>query len=181
MFKVLHLNLGPYNSLVVTLLMIAAFSIVIIGCSNDNSSTNEGQNSTEITPLDGGTHSFGQVHVSFPPGSVENLVSVTGETVTLEGMPVNIAPLSDVHKISLSVPDHYNARTATLKFTLQESLNGANIYHSKDGENWENLIGDIDGNTISTKINSFSYFFTGIITGPPSQLYTVNIINNSSL
>jgi hypothetical protein len=177
MFKVLHLNLGPHNFLVVTLLMIAAFAIVIIGCSNDNSGTNEGQNSMEITPLDGGTFSFGQGHVNFPPGSVEDLVSISSEAVSLEGIPVHVAPLTDVHKINLSDPDQYNSRTATLKFILQESIDGANIYHSKDGVNWENLVGDIDGNTISTKIYSFSYFFVGSI----RESISVDFVNKSSI
>ena len=89
-------------------------------------------------------------------------------------MPENIKPLTEVHKIGLSDPDQYNAGTAILKFTLDRNVDDANIYHSKDGVNWENLSGDVDGNTTSIKINGFSYFLAATPGGArDSLLYCV--------
>jgi rhizosphere induced protein len=163
-----------------SLLLLLPIS-AITGCSNDGNSIDEDQKSTEINNLDGGILAFGQVHINFPPGSIEDTVSVSGKIVLEEDIPGHITPLSGVHRISLSDPEQYRARTASLKFTLSESIDGANIYHSKDGKNWENLAGNIGGNTISTKINSFSSFFVGNVSESASTTYEVVFVNNSTL
>jgi len=170
-FKVLKLSQGRCNIPTVILVMTVMFSIVLTGCGSGSS--------IEITPEKGGTHAFGQIQIIFPPDSVDGSVIVSGETVTLNGLPGHIIPLSQIHAVSLSNPEFYNARTATVIFTLAGNLGTANIFHSKDGENWENLVGDIDGNTISSKISSFSFLMVASFSGLSSTLYSLAVQNDS--
>ena len=168
-------------SFAIALAIAMVISVIISGCGSDSGSGVTELNSKLITPDKGGSLSFGQVHVSFPPGSTDSLLTVSGEIVSLEVMPENIKPLTEVHKIGLSDPDQYNAGTAILKFTLDRNVDDANIYHSKDGVNWENLSGDVDGNTTSSKINGFSYFLAATPGGvKDSSLYRVTFINNTT-
>ncbi|MBW1783341.1 MAG: hypothetical protein JRL30_21690 [Deltaproteobacteria bacterium] len=167
------------GAIAIALAMAVLISALASGCGDVGGGVTE-QPSTLITPDEGGGHSFGQVQITFPPGSVDNAVTVTGKTVSLEEIPSHITLLTDVHQVSLSNPDQYNSRTATLRFTLEESAEDANIYHSTDGANWENLVGDTDGNTISGKVNRFSYFFAGTPGGTfDSTRYRVDFRNNS--
>ncbi len=153
------------------LLIVIISSVWVSGCGGGGDD-NVGTDSI-ITNAEGGAHTVGQAQVTFPPGSVDTDVTISGMVVPLDNIPSHITPVSDRHRINLSHPDVYNAYTATISITVSGSAKGVFIYHSSDGTNWSKLVGTVNGNIVSASIPNFSDFVAG------TESYTLEVINNS--
>jgi len=170
-------NCSSFSAIVVAIFLSM---IAFTGCSGGNGYGRDVDGSAIITSEGGGELDIGDASIYFPPGSVDDQVTLTAE-ITLEAkIPANIYPLTEVYKINLSDENQYNEDKATLRFLLDVYTKNAQIFRSEDGVNWENLLGDIGGKEISTKIDEFDYFFVGSYGLSSYSQYTINFRNNSN-
>ncbi len=179
MIKILQFAPRRRNGLLSNLVLAAILTgLLFSGCSSDDSS-GQGTAMTLITNANGGTYDAGSVWIAFPPDSVAFDVLVTGTVVETGSIPPDITPLSEVHQISLSDADAYNADTAVISFDLDQSGEGIFVFHSGDGIQWNIIGGIFEGTTVSANVPGFSYFFAGKVTSPREQ-HTLTFRNDSN-
>lgn len=156
--------------------IVLIFGFMITSCGDNGN----GITRANVMNETGGSIAFGKVQVDFPPGAVDDQITIQGRIASDVTVPANITPLTEVHHITLSDHSQYNENMAMLKFVIDKNVEDASIYHSKDGVNWENLVGEGNGTEISHAVDSFSYFFVGRVPDSLPGKYTVNFINNTN-
>lgn len=157
--------------------MLALAALVVGGCGGGSSDVTGGVapgGTTVAIEPSGGTLRSGELQVDFPANSVSGPVTVSDEVVTLGSIPRHLKPVSAIHKIEISRPEHYKARTARVSFSLPTQNDFVSVYHSDDGVNWQTL-----GSGSSAKTHKFSYFFAGEIDTAAGSSYTVQVQNRS--
>ncbi len=163
------------------ILLLLITGLILPGCSSDTGEGSEPEAVTDtISAVNGGVHKVGQAEVTFPAGSVNSDVEVTGKLVNLPQYPDNLKPVSSVHRISISKPEAYNEYAASISFKIDGDMKNVSIYHSSDGVNWESIGSKVSGNTVSTYIPGFSYFMAAAPTEDSADNYSVTIYNKCS-